>query len=32
MKLGGLLVFVIMLAMFSGFVRHERRRAREEQA
>jgi protein SCO1/2 len=32
MKLGGLLVFVTMLAMFSGFVRHERRRAREEQA
>jgi protein SCO1/2 len=32
MKLGGLLVLLTVFAMFSGFVRHERRRAREEHA
>ena len=29
MKIGGAMIFLIVLAMLSGFVRHERRRARE---
>ena len=30
MKLGGLLIFLVMLAMLCGFMRHEQRRARAE--
>jgi protein SCO1 len=32
MKLGGLLIFVVVLVMLRGFMRHERRRARMERA
>jgi protein SCO1/2 len=32
MKLGGLLIFLVVLAVVSGFVRHERRRKRAERA